>query len=317
MSENLEISKNQSYCILGLLIGISLVLKAYTYLTSPPTDLLKSMYVLALLLGLIIIVLVYALTKELTDNNIAALFASSLAMFIPLYSWKTVNFLNHTFAVILLLLTFLALMYVKETRYWRTLTVIPLILSLVHVYSLIFLPIILLYFLLTKLEKKEVSKREYIFAGVSAMFIIGIFIFLTSTPNLLIMTQEYVKVGYYSLAAENFSITKAFLIAGLLPVYLGAIGAYYAIPKKKKMALLMISACGIFLAAMLFNVIPITIGFPYLGLMLACFAGEVFVRFEKTILTSRIKEKLSSLTFALFVIIFVLNLLHFLKFIKY
>jgi len=281
---------HRDIALLAGIIFLSAALRVYKYYLDPPiaTDIFTCS--LSIAVSIAIVFVIYEISLKLTENNWGALFSAALAATIPLYSWRTVAQLTHSLAVLLFFLSILVLLYMKDIGGWKPALIAPLILAFVHVYALLFIPILIVYILLVKLEQKELSKNEIYFALASSVLIFSIFFFFTATPALLLLVQEYIKINYYSFAAENFSVTGIFAIAGLVPTYVGMFGLYLGMHERKKSVLLLLSTVIAILLAVLFNLIPIKLGLPYFSLTLGALAGFFWKSCDEAMEKTKLKN---------------------------
>lgn len=297
---------------LAAIVSIATVLRIWKCHLDPPLAENIFAYWASAAVSLAVIFVVYLISLKLTENNIAALFSATLAATIPLYSWRTVAQLTHSLAVFLFFLSILVLLYVKNID-WRLALIVPALLAFVHVYALLFIPILAIYALLVKLEQQVLSRNEIYFAIISSAAILGIFLFFTATPALFLIVQQYIEIHYYSFAAERFSITGIFAIAGLVPTYAGMLGLYLGMRGRKKSVLLLLSAVTSLLLAIFFNMIPARLGLPYFSLTLAALAGFFWKECDKTIVNTKLKPCRIPLTLLGFGIIIIAGMVHFIS----
>lgn len=293
------------------IVMLAFLLRIWKYFLDPsPLESLASYWIsTAVAVGIIIII--YLLSYKITESYVASLFSSALAATIPIYSWRTVAQLTHTTAVLLFFLSLLSFLYVKEFKDWKPLIVVPLLFAFIHVYALLLIPIVILYAAFVKIEKREINKSEIYLFTVSGIAILVIFVFFTATPALLALVQQYININYYSFAVENFSISKTFAVAGLVPTYVGAFGLYLAMKEKKKAVLLLTSALAILLLTIFFNAIPIRLGLPYFSLTLAVLAGFFWKEIDDNVEKTRLKKYKPIITLVAFGIILVSGIVHF------
>jgi hypothetical protein len=298
----------QEKIAVSALIIIAILLRIQYYFSANPPNL--PLFVLAKTIELGIILTAYAIAKKITKNPLAALFTLALAVSLPIYTWKLVAQINHTLAVFFFTLTLYILISLKKPESWRSALIVPFIFSLIHVYSLILLPIFLLFFILAKIEGKTLSKREKYFMIFSSLLILAVLIAYTATPATILVVSQYLKTKYYTTEAENFTLIKALAFAGLLPIYFGIYGAYEGIKRKRKSILLLISAAGILPVVMAFNIVPFAIGIPYLTFPLAACAAFAFEEIHRNLKISKFKNKEAAVLYLIFTLVLVFNILH-------
>ena len=104
------------------------------------------------------------------------------------------------------------------------------------------------------------------------------------------LIKEYLQANYYAFAAENFSVTGIFAVAGLVPTYVGMFGLYLGLHERKKSVLLLLSTVITILLVALFNLVPIRLILPYFGLTLAALAGFFWKDADKFMQTTKLKR---------------------------
>jgi len=298
------------FAILATFILIAIALGIWSIFTdsSPVNDF--STNLASIIIGLLIIPTAYKIAKKATGNTNAGLFSAALSIAIPLYNWRTVGQLSLTLAIGFFFLTILLFTHLKEIGDWKKIIVVPLIFSFVHIYSLLLIPVFGLYFLFSKLESRKLNKNEIMFAGISSLFIFLIFLFFTASPALFAIIKQYVGAHYYTIAAENFTLIKAFALAGMIPIYLGFLGTYFGLKIKKKVALLILSIISVSFLAMAFNTTAIVLGLPYFTISLAIMAGFAYTEFEREVEISKFKKYSKQIIFIIFITVILFGLLH-------
>ena len=133
---------------------------------------------------------------------------------------------------------------------------------------------------------------------------------------MLLVIQQYVSHNYYSIAAENFTLKRAFALAGALPIYLGFFGAYESLAHQKKSALILLSGLLVSFVAMLFNIVPVALGAPYFTLILACLAGFLYKEIGGWLVKSRFKGKTTNIFIVIVAVLLGLGVLHRLIFVS-
>ncbi len=307
-----ELSAKKRYGILALFILIAIGVRLWEYFKQVPPAAALPTHVISAVLGLILIPLIYKLTKIASDSTYAGLFASGLAVNVPLYSWGVSGQLALTLALGFFFFTLFSLLSIKKISDWKPIIAVPLIFAFIHVYSLLLIPIFALYILLSTLEEKELSKNEVIFILISSIFIFAIFLFFKATPTGFSTVQKYVQMHYYTVAAEHLTLQKAFALAGYLPIYLGIIGSYFGLKEKRKSVLLLLSTAGILFGAMSAGLVAVTHGLPFLILSLCTLAGFALKEAQRKIDISKFKKYENLLTAAIFAAALIIGFLFFL-----
>jgi len=305
----MKIVEKYRFAILGAIISIAVILRIWQVIYKPPASSDLSTDIAATIIGLFIIPLVYKIAKRGTNTE-AALFSAALSAAIPIYSWKIAAQLSHTLALGFFFLTLLLFAHLKEIKDWKKIIFVPLIFAFIHIYSLLLIPVFGLYFIFCKLEDKKLSRNEIIFAGVAALFIFLIFMAFTSSSAMFAIIKQYLEMHYYAIRAENFTLIKILSIAGMLPIYIGFLGAYYGIKMKKKVGLIMLSAISVLAFSMLINAIPLALGLPYFTFSLAIMGSFSYEEFKKRLQISRFKNYEKEICAIIFIIVLILGALH-------
>ena len=304
-----SVAEEYKYYVLALILLASAGLQAFFYGMIPPLQENFSEYIVSIAVGFLVILLVFKISEKITGSAGAGIFSAAMASTIQLYSWKTVAQLTHTVSLFFFLLSILALLYVKEIQ-WTLLVIPVLTFSLLHVYSLALVPIFLLYSFVMWLEKKEMSRDEFYFILTSAAVLLVVFLVLRLTPTLYLLIKQHISINYYSIIGEKLTLRSLFVLAGVIPIYLGLYGTYIGLKQEKKSVQLLVSSAGIFFAAMLFNVVPTSLGMPYFTLALAALSGFVYFAIESYLRGSILKKHEPAVLAAAVIILMVFGFLH-------
>ncbi len=304
-----SVVEQYKYPILAAILAVSFALWFFFFKVIPPPAENLADYVVSGAVGLLVILLIYKIAEKATGSAGAGLFSAAMASTITLYSWKTVAQLTHTVSLFFFLLSILALLYVKEIN-WTLLIIPVLTFSLLHVYSLALVPIFLLYSGVMWLEKKEMSRDEFYFILTSAAVLLVVFLVLRLTPTLYLLVKQHVSVNYFSIVGEKLTLRSLLTLAGVLPIYLGLYGTYIGLKQEKKSVQLLVSSAAILFAAMLFNVVPTSLGMPYFALSLVALSGFVYFAIESYIRSSVLKKHEPAVLAAAVIILMALGFLH-------
>ena len=304
----------KSIAFLSGLLAYAIILRAISWYITPPPSINFTSNLLSVIIGIAIIIPIYIIASKITGMTHAGLFSAALAATIPLFSWKVTAQLTHSLALLFFILSILSLMFMKDIGDWKLIILIPLIFAFIHIYALLLIPILGLYFVFVKLEEKEFSRNEIFYSVIATLGILGIFLFFTSTTALFLVVQQYIERNYYSIAAETFTLTSTFAFAGLIPTYLGVFGTYTGLKERKKSVLLLMSAASILILALSFRVVPALLAFPYFSLILATLAGFFFKNLDKNLEYTKLKSYKNIIYLVAFAIVLSSGAVHFLLF---
>lgn len=238
----------------------------------------------ALLLSSLVLI-AYAIAKEITNDETSSLLTALLAGFVPIYSKVLINQFS-IYSLVLPLIAFMILCFIKlEDKKYLTFFVIgSFILSLTHPLSFLFLFILLFYILLMNVENLKINRLK-----------IEIFIFtffLMFLINTLIFKRAFVEYGFNIVYGNNpinydINIFNSFYIIGIIPIILGISGVYQGFFKLKKESMILISSLilGV-LFLLVIRFINVETGFLFLsfGLIIASSLAikNLFIYIEKT-----------------------------------
>ncbi len=304
-----SVVERYKYPALAAILAAAFGLWLLFFKAIPPTVESFGEYAVSGAVGLLVILLIYKIAEKATGSAGAGLFAAALASTIQLYSWKTVAQLTHTVSLFFFFISILALLYVKDIN-WTLLIIPVLTFSLLHVYSLALIPIFLLYSLIMWIEQKEMSRDEFYFILTSTAVLLVIFLVLRFTPTLYLIVKQYISAHYYSIAGEALTLKSLFVLAGVIPIYLGLYGTFMGLKQEKKSVQLLVSSAAILFTAMLFNVVPTSLGMPYFALSLTALSGFVYFAIESYIRSSVLKRHEPLVLAIAVVILMALGFLH-------
>src|SRR3989344_4284294 len=222
----------------------------------------------------LIVFVVYLISKEISQNENAALISSLFAGFVPLFFIDTLNVISeYTLAMPLLLLLVFCLLKLEEKRYLYLFIALSFILPLIHPIAFMFVLTSLFYFFLigggaihpTRL------KKEAILTGI---LIISLIQLIQYKKALLTYSAEIIwQNAPANIIADIFrSLNVIDLIfgVGIVPLIVGAIGVYLGIIRERKKSVYLFSAL-IFstLFLLIFRLITLSLGIMLLGVTFA------------------------------------------------
>lgn len=232
-----------------------------------------------------LVLIAYAIAKEITGDETSSLLTALLAGFVPIYSKVLINQFS-IYSLVLPLIAFMILCFIKlEEKKYLTLFIIgSFILSLTHSLSFLFLFILLFYILLMNVENLKINKLK-----IEIFLFIFFLMFLINT---LIFKRAFMEYGFGIVYGNNpisynINVFNSFYVIGLIPLVLGIFGVYQGFFKLKKESIILISSLilGV-LFLLLIGFIDINIGLLFLsfGLIIASSLAikNLFIYIEKT-----------------------------------
>jgi len=124
------------------------------------------------LLASLLVIIVFLIAKELTGNDISALFAALVSGFTPVW-FKTVNSISpYSLAFPMMFLMILCILRMKQIKYVYAFLILLLLVSITNYAIILLLLGILIYLLLIKIENIKIENKEI------ELFLFSIFFFV-------------------------------------------------------------------------------------------------------------------------------------------
>lgn len=239
----------------------------------------------------LLVIIVFYLTKKITDDETSSLFSAFMAGFLPIVIQHTLNDLSiYTLILPLLFFMIYCLIEIDEEKYTNWFIFLSFILPLIHPISLIFSFGFLIYYILVITENMKISGRRkeailfFLLLSLFIEFIIYKKVFMASGFSLFLQNIPTGLVDYYFKQAN---ILDMILSIGILPFILGLLGLFYGIFKESKHSVLILSSI-VFAAviSLLFFVVRFDIGLMILGISFVIISSvaldRLFTNFSKT-----------------------------------
>jgi hypothetical protein len=230
-----------------------------------------------------LIILVYLISKKITQREDASLLSAFIAAFIPLL-WQTNSFSPTHLFLPLSLLTIYSFMRLRQKKFIYLYLVSIILLSLTTSAAFLVITGLFLYILLSKLEGKRVLKAELELALFSLfLFLWFQFLFfknalLTEGPGFIWQNIPSQIISQYFL---KFSIFQSLILIGLIPLTASIYTIYKSLfQEKNKNIFLLFSLAISTILLLLLNLVEFKIALMFLGLILAI----VFSQFYKIFL---------------------------------
>ncbi len=258
-----------------------------------------------------LVFIIYLVSKEITKNTNAALFASFMAGFIPVFFSNTINSVS-IFSLIIPL-NFLVIYFFLKTRENKKNVVYMLALFftllLIHPASFILILGFLVYLLVVELENIGLEKWEVevilFFTALIVWFNLVVYknAFLVHGPNLI---WRNIPPQIQSLYFSRTSIAEAIYQIGVVPFLCGVYLIYsYFYKYRKKNIHFIISFIIAAFVLLAFKLIEPILGLMFLGTFLVLLLSQFYMNFtfyiEKTRL-SNLKKGIVIILIAVFVV---------------
>ena len=257
-----------------------------------------------------LVIVVYFIAKHLTKNKTAALIAAFFSGFVPIIFYSLSQISVYSLSLPLIFFLSYTFLRIEEKGFATTSIILIILLLLTHTSVFIMLISFIIYFIILKLEKQELSKKEV----EIALFLF----FLTMWFNLLLYKKAFflhgirfiwqnIPLPLLSSYFEDISFLGVISAVGVLSLLLGVYAIYHVFFKtKSQAATLYISFAFISFIMLWFKLLPLKIGLLFLSINLIILSAYSI----KTILVTISKTKtpwLSKVVVLLIVALFILT----------
>ncbi len=198
------------------------------------------------LLSSLIVIIVYLISKKISENDIAALFAALFAAFIPIEIKTTINQISvYSLVIPIILLMILSILNLEKKKYFVLFIILSFLLPLIHPISILFLFSLIFYLILLNTESININKlkKEALSFSLFVIAIINFFLYknalLRYGTNLI---WQNIPSNLFSTYFQTFNILEALYLIGVLPLIFGVIGIYFGLFKKKESNIILLSS---------------------------------------------------------------------------
>ncbi len=244
---------------------------------------------------LVNIIIVYKIALLMTKNDVvSSLFPALILAVVP--SFPDVAIGNQIPSLLLAASSIFFMLTIYTMLNLKTITLgifFPIIAAILHPSAALLIPAFIGYFILSFLERHKVGKKEIKFATLAIIFIVLISFFSANIATL-------------SLKLPVFQELKQ--VVGLIPMYVGFIGAYFGLKNNNRKSLLLLSAGGSALLLLFFKIITIESLVTYIGINFAALSCLMLVEVQELIKISRFKNHLNKILWYMFLIALISSL---------
>ena len=266
------------------------------------------------LLSSSIILIIYLISKKISNNKDAALFAALISAFIPIELKTTVNQLSiYSLAIPFILLMILALLNLDNKKYFILFIILSFILPLIHPISFLFMFSLLFYLILINTESIAINKQKKEAIMFSFFLILIINFFLYKTALLKYGTNiiwQNVPSTLFNIYFKNFNLIEILYLVGIVPLILGVIGIYTGLFKKKDESIILLTS--FILSALLLmslKLITLQLGLLFISFPLLMASSKSLSNFYYYFSITKFFWFKKYFNFILFILILVLSLL--------
>jgi hypothetical protein len=270
-----------------------------------PTDIVAK--ILPNIYATLILVIIYFLALKITKNPKIAMLTSFMAGFIPVM-FLNINRVSTDYLAVLLVFSIIYCIFrINERKYIDYALILIFLLVLSTPLAMIFIPGLLLYLLLLKLENLEIEMKE--------LEIILFFAFLVFWVNLLIYKNAFLTHGLVviwqnipiQLLSNYFSqltLLETLYTISILPLILGIYAGYIVFYKEhsKEVMLLIGFAISTFLL-MWFKLLNLVTALTFLSITLVVLSAFTIKKFTDLLIKTKF-HKYRRLFLIIFIILF-------------
>ncbi len=218
-----------------------------------------------------LIFFVFAIAKEVTGNETAAIFSALIMAFTPVFYKATLNQVS-IYSIAFFMLLFMIYSFFDLRRNVYRFVILSLLLPLVHTIGFFFAASMLVYLLLAGLESirvEEISKESIVlvlFFNVLVAFLLFKNAFLTTGMGAI---WQNVPAGLLDSYFKNINVLEIITEIGIIPITFGTVGFLFALKAKKKSIYALSAFVLTDFVLLALKMINFSTGLMILGLLLA------------------------------------------------
>ena len=190
------------------------------------------------LLSSLIIIIVYLISKKITNNGTASLFSALLAAFIPIEVRTNINQISvYSLVLPILLLLILCLLSLENKKYFILFIILSFLFPLIHPISILFMFSLLFYLILINTESINVDKikKEAILFSFFVILVINFFLYREALLRYGVkIIWQNIPTNLFNVYFKTFNAIEMLYLIGIFPLILGITGIYIGFFKKRE-----------------------------------------------------------------------------------
>ncbi len=224
------------------------------------------------LLFALMIFIVYAIAKRLTENTTAPLLAALISGFIPVFVANTVNTIS-VYSIVLPLIFYQVYCLMNIDTHKGRFIVLSFLLPIIHPFTAILAISFVFYAILLSIESIKIKKaaREAVLFFVMLVLLMGFIVYKKAFIEFgLYAVLQNVPAALFSTYFQNINVFSLIYGIGIIPLILGALGIVFGIAWERSDSAFLLS--GLVLADFLLlflRLINFTTGMIFLGILLS------------------------------------------------
>lgn len=259
-------------------------------------------------------IVIYLISKRVSEDENASLIAALISAFIPLIILETLNKISvYSLALPVIFLMFYSFLRIKEKKFLILFIILSFILPLIHISSIIFVITALFYLILLFAEGKEINpiRSEAIIFSVLLIVLIEFLVynraFLAHGINFIGGNAPSALVKTYF---TQFNIFEIIYYTGTVPLILGSFGIFYGAFKEKKRRVFLFSSIILsIILFLLFKLIDFTIAIMFSSLALTILSSLALAKFFKYIDVTKFHSKKIDITIGILALILIFSVI--------
>ncbi|MSR85906.1 hypothetical protein EXS74_00755 [Candidatus Woesearchaeota archaeon] len=256
----------------------------------------------------LIVIIIYYLVKEITENDSAALFGALLAAFIPTYIQSTLNQVSvlSLFIPLFLLTIYFFLDIRKKQKWFLYLSVILILLDPLNLLML-FTLLIFGLLMLTHSFHLRIEEKEGMGLFLTFFILVNLILYKSLYQELGLATiWQNLPLELYGQVFQNFDLFTTIGIIGVVPLVLGIVGLI--VYKEKNRTILLLQAALLADFSLLFlRLIPFLEGILFMAIIFCITASIAVDRFIQYLRITKV-ARFEKLILSLFIILSVVTL---------
>lgn len=245
--------------------------------------------------------IVYAIAKRLTENTTAPLLAALISGFIPVFMANTANTLS-VYSIVLPLLFYQVYCLMNIETHRGRFVILSFLLPIIHPFTAILAISFVFYAILLSIEsiKMKKAKSEAVIFSVLLVVLLGFIVYKKAFLDFgLYAVLQNVPSALFSSYFQGINIFSLIYNIGIIPLILGSVGIIFGIAWEKSDSAYLLSGLVLADFVLLFlRLINFTTGMILLGLLLSILSAIAigkgiayvkltkFARFKKAIFVS-------------------------------
>ncbi|MFH1850376.1 MAG: hypothetical protein ABH879_09445 [archaeon] len=268
----------------------------------------------------LIVFAVYMIAKEITKNDSAALLASFMSGFIPVFFSETIYSVSaFSLSSLLILLLIYCLIWLHEHKIFATyFVIIFFLLTFTHGSAAILVLSLLVYLLLLKIGKIRLARAELELIVFSGFFLVWVHYIIYKSAFLFhgpsVVWQNIpadILTGYFS----QVRITESIYMIGVLPVLCGIFVIYTSVFQENNRISHLLVAFAVSTGLLLWlRMIELKIGLMVLGLVLVLLFSQFYSSFFRYLEKTRLSDYWSGIMVIVFILFVLTSLIPSLRF---